>query len=109
MFRKIACILCILSFIIFIACSKNDGNAEKPTEKLASVAEGNVEKEKLKEEYSVETDRQKFVKPVESQEFNFETDNQYYMDSGYVCTESLDNIYYLSSNDRKIYVFNNFG
>lgn len=97
--------ICILG-IFLIACSRNKKPAENKSESketLQSVADASKQQNKIPKGKEIVTDYTKFVQPQEDQEYNFETDFQFYMTPTFGSTKIKNG--YTFSDGSFIYLF----
>ncbi|MFQ9933630.1 MAG: hypothetical protein ACLRVQ_04280 [Lachnospiraceae bacterium] len=96
----------ILMCTVLAGCGDKETKNKEEIKKPVSVAEGEVSVQgERKEEYPTVTEISEFTPVKESQEFNFNTDCQYYMMSHYLQAESEDSIYFVSSVGNILKVF----
>lgn len=97
----------LFTIFVLVLCMAGceETQEETTTQRLDSVAEGNVTAVKPPEAYPVVTDRTKFQPVTEEQAFQFETDDQVYIGERVNCAETTNAYYYTFPPLMEIYMF----
>lgn len=96
----------MMSVIIFLlsACGKQSDSENPNDNSFDSIGEKGINQNQLPKGWDMVTDRTLFQKTTESQEYNCETDHQFYLPHQYNAAETAESFYFIQDN-RTLFVW----